>query len=119
MVQTFQKREDKWNGKGGRSKNGKGSGKGNWNSKGGKGKGKGNSSNKGGKGKGKPYSKQNYQKGEYVKVSNLKRVFEELRKEVIEIDNNDGNKDKDEFNPHHIPKKRKAKQFNALVKKML
>ena len=52
--QTFQKREDKWWGKGGHSKNGKGSGKGNWNSKGGKGKGKGNSSNKGGKGKGKP-----------------------------------------------------------------
>ena len=56
-----------------------------------KGKGKGNSSNKGGKGK--PYSKQNYQKGEYVKITNLKRAFEELQKDVIDIDNNDGTQD--------------------------
>ena len=61
----------------------------------------------------------NQDTSEYVKVSNLKRVFDELRKEVIEIDNNDGTQDTTEqLSNGIIPKKKKVKQFAALIKRM-
>ena len=66
----------------------------------------------------------NQNTSEYVKVSKLKRVFEEFQKESQVIEVNDGTEGTQSTTEQlgtsgTIPRKRNVKQFSALVKKII